>query len=157
MADGRLKVNTAAGVDALQHAVDLIHEHGVTRQSVTSATTDSNIEQFKRGNALFMRNWPHASNRLTEADWRLFTTLVRFDPVYHGHFKCNRQRLAEYRHISGYVRDLYQLPGVASTVNFDHIKTHYYASHTMINPTGVVPKGPATDFNAPHHRESIGR
>lgn len=98
-----------------------------------------------------------AGDTLTEADIRLFTTLIRFDAVYHGHFKCNRQRLAEYRHIPGYIRDLYQLPGVAGTVNFDHIKTHYYASHTMINPTGVVPKGPATDFNAPHHRESIGR
>lgn len=98
-----------------------------------------------------------AGDTLTEADIRLFTTLIRFDAVYHGHFKCNRQRLAEYRHIPGYVREIYQLPGVAGTVNFDHIKTHYYGSHTMINPTGVVPKGPATDFNAPHHRESIGR
>ncbi len=98
-----------------------------------------------------------AGDALTEADIRLFTTLIRFDAVYHGHFKCNRQRLAEYRHIPGYIREIYQLPGVAGTVNFDHIKTHYYASHTMINPTGVVPRGPATDFTAPHHRESIGR
>ncbi|MEQ8514780.1 MAG: glutathione S-transferase family protein, partial [Chromatocurvus sp.] len=98
-----------------------------------------------------------AGDALTEADIRLFTTLIRFDAVYHGHFKCNRQRLAEYRHIPGYVRDIYQQPGVAGTVNIDHIKTHYYASHTMINPTGVVPRGPATDFTAPHHRESIGR
>lgn len=98
-----------------------------------------------------------AGDALTEADIRLFTTLIRFDAVYHGHFKCNRQRLAEYRHIPGYIRDVYQIPGVAGTVNFDHIKTHYYASHTMINPTGVVPRGPASDFTAPHHRETIGR
>ena len=98
-----------------------------------------------------------AGDALTEADIRLFTTLIRFDAVYHGHFKCNRQRLAEYQHIPGYLRDIFQQPGVAGTVNFDHIKTHYYASHTMINPTGVVPKGPAADFTAPHHRESIGR
>ena len=97
-----------------------------------------------------------AGDTLTEADIRLFTTLIRFDAVYHGHFKCNRQRLTEYRHIPGYMRELYQLPGVAGTVNFGHIKTHYYASHTMINPTGVVPKGPATDLTAPHHRESTG-
>jgi putative glutathione S-transferase len=95
-------------------------------------------------------------NVLTEADVRLFTTLIRFDAVYHGHFKCNRQRLAEYRNLPGYVREIYQLPGVAGTVNFYHIKTHYYASHTMINPTGIVPKGPAEDFTAPHEREHIG-
>ncbi|GAA5524655.1 glutathionyl-hydroquinone reductase YqjG [Microbulbifer aestuariivivens] len=90
--------------------------------------------------------------RITEADWRLFTTLVRFDPVYHGHFKCNKQRLADYPNLWGYVRELYQRPGVAETVNFHHIKTHYYASHSNINPTGIVPKGPELDYSAPHHR-----
>ena len=95
-------------------------------------------------------------NRLTEADWRLFTTLVRFDAVYHGHFKCNRQRLADYPALSAYLRDLYQVPGVAETVDFDHIKTHYYRSHTTINPTGIVPKGPALDLDAPHGRERLG-
>ncbi|MGQ9369971.1 glutathione S-transferase family protein [Azospirillum sp. A39] len=95
-------------------------------------------------------------NRLTEADWRLFTTLVRFDAVYFGHFKCNLRRIADYPHLSGYLRDLYQVPGVAATVNFDHIKRHYYASHTMINPTGIVPKGPALDLDAPHGRERLG-
>ncbi|AOS96336.1 Glutathionyl-hydroquinone reductase YqjG [Microbulbifer aggregans] len=91
-------------------------------------------------------------DRITEADWRLFTTLVRFDPVYHGHFKCNKQRLADYPNLWGYVRELYQWPGVAETVDFHHIKTHYYASHDTINPTGVVPKGPELDYSAPHHR-----
>ncbi|SDK41554.1 glutathione S-transferase family protein [Microbulbifer yueqingensis] len=90
--------------------------------------------------------------RVTEADWRLFTTLVRFDPVYHGHFKCNKQRLADYHNLWGYLRELYQWPGVADTVDFHHIKTHYYASHGTINPTGIVPKGPELDYSAPHHR-----
>ena len=81
-------------------------------------------------------------NRLTEADVRLFTTLVRFDPVYHGHFKCNIRQLKEYPNLWGYTRDLYHHPGIGETVNFDHIKRHYYATHTAINPTGVVPVGP---------------
>ena len=93
--------------------------------------------------------------RLTEADWRLFTTLVRFDPVYVGHFKCNRRRIADYAHLSGYLRELYQWPGVAETVRLDHIKNHYYASHPSINPTGVVPLGPDVDLNAPHGRDHL--
>jgi putative glutathione S-transferase len=95
-------------------------------------------------------------NRLTEADWRLFTTLVRFDAVYVGHFKCNKRRIADYPNLSGYLRDLYQVPGVAATVRFDHIKRHYYASHRTINPTGIVPKGPDLDLDAPHGRERLG-
>ena len=91
-------------------------------------------------------------DQLTEADIRLFTTLIRFDAVYHGHFKCNRQRLEYYAHLPGYVRDIYQLPGVADTVDFGHIKTHYYASHLMINPTGVVPLGTGIDYTRPHGR-----
>jgi glutathionyl-hydroquinone reductase len=84
---------------------------------------------------------------LTEADWRLFTTLVRFDPVYVGHFKCNIRRLIDYPHLWNYVRQLYQIPQVADTVHFDHIKGHYYQSHKTINPTGIVPLGPAIDFS----------
>lgn len=98
-----------------------------------------------------------AGERLTEADWRLFTTLIRFDAVYFGHFKTNRQLLADYPAISGYVRELYQIPGVAETVDFEHIKTHYYASHLMINPTGIIPVGPAQDFTAAHGREELGK
>ncbi|MBN7795640.1 glutathione S-transferase family protein [Parahaliea mediterranea] len=93
-----------------------------------------------------------AGDRLTEADIRLFTTLIRFDAVYHGHFKCNRQRLEDYTHLPGYVRDIYQLPGVAGTVDFHHIKTHYYGSHGTINPTGIVPAGPDIDYLRPHGR-----
>jgi putative glutathione S-transferase len=91
-------------------------------------------------------------NRLTEADWRLFTTLVRFDPVYVGHFKCNRQRIADFPNLGNYLRDLYQTPGVAETVNLDHIKRHYYGSHPGLNPTGIVPKGPVLDYGAGHDR-----
>jgi putative glutathione S-transferase len=90
---------------------------------------------------------------LTEADWRLFTTLVRFDAVYYSHFKCNWRRIHDYPNLSNYVRDLYQIPGIAQTVNLDHIKRHYYGSHTHINPTGIVPKGPELDFDAPHDRD----
>lgn len=93
---------------------------------------------------------------ITEADWRLFTTLIRFDPVYVGHFKCNLRRIIDYPNLSGYVRDLYQQPGIADTINMDHIKKHYYASHLSVNPTGIVPMGPDVDFSAPHGRENIG-
>jgi putative glutathione S-transferase len=91
----------------------------------------------------------------TEADWRLFTTLVRFDPVYVGHFKCNLRRIADYPNLSGYLRDLYQVPGVAETVNFEHIKNHYYGSHGTINPTRVVPLGPVLDLDAAHGRDGV--
>ncbi|MDX1536469.1 glutathione S-transferase family protein [Arsukibacterium sp.] len=90
---------------------------------------------------------------ITEADWRLFTTLIRFDAVYHGHFKCNKQRLADYPNLSGFSRELYQWPGVADTVNFYHIKRHYYYSHTMINPSQIVPVGPDIDYLAAHGRD----
>ena len=95
-------------------------------------------------------------NRLTEADWRLFTTLVRFDPVYVGHFKCNIRRIADYPALSGYLRDLYQVPGVAETVDLHHIKNHYYGSHPTVNPTGIVPVGPDLDYDAPHDRAALG-
>ncbi|MBD9733335.1 glutathione S-transferase C-terminal domain-containing protein [Streptomyces sp. H28] len=94
---------------------------------------------------------------LTEADIRLFTTLVRFDAVYHGHFKCNRYKLAENRVLWAYARDLYQTPGFGDTVDFDHIKRHYYQVHTGINPSGIVPAGPDTrGWLAPHHRAELG-
>ncbi|MBT1156645.1 glutathione S-transferase family protein [Aminobacter anthyllidis] len=94
-------------------------------------------------------------NRLTEADWRLFTTLVRFDPVYVGHFKTNLRRIADYPNLSNYLRELYQVPGVAETVNMLHIKAHYYGSHTGINPTGIVPVGPEMALDAPHNRGKL--
>ncbi|TOO68731.1 glutathione-dependent reductase [Vibrio parahaemolyticus] len=97
-----------------------------------------------------------AGNKITEADWRLFTTLVRFDAVYVGHFKCNKQRIADYVNIQGYLKELYQIDGIADTTDFYHIKRHYYFSHTGINPTQVVPKGPDLDFSSPHQREMLG-
>src|SRR5690606_6406677 len=94
-----------------------------------------------------------AGSELSEADWRLFTTLVRFDSVYVGHFKCNLRRIVDYPNLWNYTRELYQIPGIEETVNFEHIKGHYYRSHKTINPTGVIPKGPEIDFTIPHDRE----
>ncbi len=91
-------------------------------------------------------------DRITEADWRLFTTMVRFDPVYVGHFKCNKWRLADLPNLWGHTRELFQIPGIAETVNLHHIKQHYYGSHPTVNPTGIVPQGPEIDFHAPHQR-----
>ena len=96
-----------------------------------------------------------AGDRLTEADVAMFTTLVRFDAVYHTHFKCNRRRIVDYENLWGYLRELYQLPGVAETVNLDHITEHYYRSHTDLNPKGIVPVGPDLDFEAAHDREGL--
>lgn len=90
-----------------------------------------------------------------ESDWRLFCTLVRFDAVYHGHFKCNIRRIVDYPNLQGYLQDLYQTPGIAATVNFDHIKRHYYVTHRDINPTGIVPVGPDLGLNAPHPRAGV--
>ncbi len=92
----------------------------------------------------------------TLADWRLFTTLARFDAVYVGHFKCNLRRIADFANLSGYLRDLYQRPGIAETVDFDQIKRHYYVTHRSINPTGIVPVGPVLDLDGPHGREGVG-
>ncbi|MFN3712178.1 MAG: glutathione S-transferase family protein [Alcanivoracaceae bacterium] len=103
---------------------------------------------------LSRRRWL-VGEQITEADWRLFTTLVRFDPVYVGHFKCNLRRIVDYPALSGYLRDLYQQRGIADTVNMMHIKHHYYRSHPTINPTRVVPAGPELDYHAPHQRAQI--
>ncbi|WP_318458552.1 glutathione S-transferase family protein [Photobacterium leiognathi] len=92
-------------------------------------------------------------DHITEADWRLFTTLVRFDAVYVGHFKCNLKRIVDFPHLWGYVRDLYQVEGIVQTVDIDYIKAHYYGSHETINPTRIIPKGPELDFLSPHHRK----
>jgi putative glutathione S-transferase len=96
-----------------------------------------------------------AGERITEADWRLFTTLIRFDSVYHGHFKCNLRRLIDYPALWAYTRELYQWPGVAATVNLQHVKNHYYRSHPTINPNGIVPNGPLLGLDRPHGRESL--
>jgi putative glutathione S-transferase len=95
-------------------------------------------------------------SQITEVDWRAFTTLVRFDAAYHGHFKCNLRRLADYPALSAYTRDLYQQPGIAETVRLDEIKRHYYGTHASVNPSGIVPIGPELDFSAPHGRDALG-
>lgn len=92
---------------------------------------------------------------LTEADWRLFTTLIRFDTVYHGHFKCNRSRIVDYPNLWAYTRELYQWPGIAGTVNFDHFIRHYHFSHETINPHRIIPIGPVLDLHQPHHRDQV--
>jgi putative glutathione S-transferase len=96
-----------------------------------------------------------AGSRVTEADWRLFPTLIRFDAVYHGHFKCNRRRIVDYPNLWGYTRELYQWPGVAGTVHFDHFMRHYHYSHDTINPHRIVPVGPSLDLDAPHGRDHL--
>ena len=123
-----------------------------TSQAAYEEAFDQLFEALDRLEALLARQRYLAGGRLTEADWRLFTTLVRFDAVYFGHFKCNLRRIADYPNLANYVRELYQVPGVAPTVDFEHIKRHYYGSHRQINPTGIVPKGPALDFAARHDR-----
>lgn len=145
-------------IDAVNELVYANVNNGVYRAGF--ATTQ---EAYERAfNALFgaldqlesrlARSRYVAGDRITEADWRLFPTLVRFDAVYHGHFKCNLRRIVDYPNLSNYLRDLYQVPGVAATVDMDHIKRHYYASHLHLNPTGIVPAGPELDFMAPHDR-----
>ena len=96
-------------------------------------------------------------DQITEADWRLFPTLIRFDAVYHGHFKCNIRRIVDYPNLWGYTRELYQFPGIAETVDLTHIKHHYYGSHETVNPTLVVPLGPDVDFTSPHGRDALSK
>lgn len=113
------------------------------------------FESLDRLEAHLAKNRYLAGDSLTEADWRLFTTLIRFDAVYVGHFKCNKKRIADYPNLNGYMKELYQVPGIKETTDFYHIKRHYYFSHTGINPTQVVPKGPELDLESAHGRELL--
>jgi len=114
------------------------------------------LEMARRYRRLLASRRYLCGEEITEPDWRLFVTLVRFDAVYFGHFKCNRRRIDDYPNLSGYLRDLYQQPGVAETVRIEETKLHYYGSHGTINPTGIVPAGPELDFSRPHGREALG-
>ena len=142
----------AAEIDALNDDIYPAINNGVYRAGF--ATTQQAYEEaYDRLFAMLDALEQRLADRMfltgdqpTEADWRLFTTLVRFDAVYHGHFKCNLRRIADYPNLSRYLRDLYSLPGIAETVNFDHIKRHYYVTHNEINPTQIVPLGPVLDF-----------
>lgn len=150
--------------DDIDAVNDLVYEHvnnGVYRAgfaTVQEAYEEAVRELFEAIDALearLARQRYLCGPRITEADWRLFTTLVRFDAVYHGHFKCNLRRIEDYPNLSGYLRELYQWPGIAQTVDMQHIKTHYYGSHRMINPTGIVPLGPLLDLARPHGRDHL--
>ena len=149
-------------IDAVNKAVYDHVNNGVykagfaTEQSVYEKEATVLFEELDRLEARLGTQRYLAGDRITEADWRLFTTLIRFDAVYHGHFKCNLRRIADYPNLANYMRELYQVPGVAETVNMDHIKQHYYGSHKTINPTGIVPAGPIEDFTAPHDRTRFG-
>ena len=148
----------ASDIDALNAEIYRAINNGVYRAgfATTQAAYDEafrelfamldRLEERLRGQSFLL------GEQVTEADWRLFTTLVRFDAVYYGHFKCNRDRLVDFPELWDYARALYQVPGVAATVRLDHIKTHYYGSHRTINPTGIVPAGPRIDFAAPTRR-----
>jgi putative glutathione S-transferase len=143
-----------AEIDALNERIYATVNNGVYKagfaktQDAHDAAIAALFETLDWLETLLSRQPYLTGGDITEADWRLFTTLVRFDAVYHGHFKCNVRRIADYPALSRLTRALYQVPGVAETVNFEHIKRHYYLSHPWLDPTGIVPVGPAQDFSA---------
>jgi glutathionyl-hydroquinone reductase len=150
--------------DEIEEVLDALYEpvnNGVYRTGFarTQAAYDEAVTELfdalDRFEGMLSRRRYLCGDRVTEADWAFFTTLVRFDPVYHGHFKCNLRRIVDYPNLWGYVRDLYQYPGVAETVDLAHMKEHYYRSHESVNPTRIVPKGPIIDFTTPHDRERL--
>ena len=148
-------------IDAINEAVYRDFNNGVykagfaTDQSIYGKAYDRVFDRLDIIDDNLSTRHYLAGDRLTEADWRFFTTLIRFDAVYYSHFKLNKQRIEDYPNLSNYLRVLYQIPGIASTVNFEHIKTHYYYSHSTINPTRIIPKGPDIDCTRPHNREQI--
>jgi len=150
--------NLRAAIDEINapiydHVNNGVYRTGfATTQEAYEEAFDALFAELDRVDARLGEGRYLCGDRITEADWRLFTTLVRFDAVYFGHFKCNLRRIADYAHLAGYLRELYQWPGVRETVNFTHIKHHYYYSHGTVNPTRIVPKGPALDLDAPHGR-----
>lgn len=149
-------------IDALNERIYNTVNNGVYRAGF--ATTQEAYEEAVQPlfetldwlNDLLAKRRYLTGDTLTEADWRLFTTLVRFDAVYYSHFKCNRQRIADFANLAGYLRELYQVEGIAETTDMSHIKAHYYRSHPSVNPTGIVPVGPLLDFVSAHGREDIG-
>jgi putative glutathione S-transferase len=151
-----------AEIDALNDHIYVTVNNGVYRAGFATTQRAYEHAAFKLFRSLDELEERLATRRYllgrvpVETDWRLFVTLVRFDSVYVGHFKCNLRRIVDYPNLWGYLRDLYQIDGVAETVNLDHIKRHYYATHAEINPTLIVPIGPALDFSTPHDRASIG-
>lgn len=146
----------AVNADVYDHVNNGVYKTGFAKsQGAYDRSVAALFDQLDRLEARLSRQRYLLGDQITEADWRLFPTLVRFDPVYVGHFKCNIRQLVDYPNLWAYTRDLFQVPGVAETVNFDHIRTHYYASHEMINPYRVIPAGPLVDFTRPHGRERL--
>jgi putative glutathione S-transferase len=145
-------------IDALNERIYPAVNNGVYRAGFATSQTayeeafDELFAELARLEQVLGANRYLTGEYLTEADIRLFTTIIRFDAVYYGHFKCNLHRIADYPNLSNWLREIYQWPGIAETVSFEHIKNHYYGSHKTINPTGIVPKGPEQDFTAPHDR-----
>lgn len=141
--------------DRVYHTVNNgVYKSGfATTQEAYSEAVQTLFESLEWLEEILSRQRYLTGDRVTEADWRLFTTLIRFDAVYHGHFKCNLKRITDLPSLWAYTRELYQWPGVKETVHFDHIKQHYYRSHTMINPTAIVPDGPILALDTPHGRE----
>ncbi len=146
---------TDAAIDAIYEPINNgVYKSGFARsQSAYEKAVTELFDALDHWEVVLSKQPYMTGNRLTEADWCLFTTLVRFDPVYHGHFKCNLRRIVDYPNLSNYLRQLYQIPGVAETVDFEHIKRHYYRSHEAVNPTRIVPLGPVQDLSAPHDRD----
>jgi len=147
-------------IDAINQPIYRFINNGVyrcgfaTTQAAYERAFDHLFNELDRVEAKLSKKRYLTGDQITEADWRLFTTLVRFDAVYVGHFKCNLKRIADYANLSHYLRELYQVPGIAETVNIDYIKRHYYYSHTSINPTQIIPKGPLLNFALAHDRAS---
>ncbi|MGP5193616.1 glutathione S-transferase family protein [Psychrobacter celer] len=154
-----LPAEKLAEIDEINDRVYTAVNNGVykagfaTTQAAYEETVTALFEALDMLEARLSQQRYMVGQTITEADWRLFTTLVRFDSVYFGHFKCNIRRIVDYPNLWGYLRELYQVPGVAETVNMTHIKQHYYGSHANINPTRIVPVGPAIDFHSPHQRD----
>ncbi|RON15823.1 glutathione S-transferase family protein [Pseudomonas frederiksbergensis] len=150
-----------AEIDALNERIYPAVNNGVyragfaTSQQAYEEAFNELFGELDRLEQLLGANRYLTGEYLTEADIRLFTTMIRFDAVYFGHFKCNLRRIADYPNLSNWLREIYQWPGIAETVSFEHIKNHYYGSHKTINPTGIVPKGPAQDFTAAHDRARL--
>ncbi len=150
-----------AKIDALNERIYPAVNNGVyragfaTSQGAYEAAFDALFSELDTLERLLDGQRYLAGEYLTEADIRLFTTIVRFDAVYYGHFKCNLRRISDYPNLSNWLRELYQWPGVAETVNMEHIQRHYYMSHKTINPNGIVPKGPLQDFGQAHDRERL--
>ncbi|MGH7756976.1 MAG: glutathione S-transferase family protein, partial [Vulcanimicrobiaceae bacterium] len=151
-----------AGIDALNATIYEAVNDGVYRAGFATAQQAYERAAYRLFEVLDQLETRLANRRYlfgaapVETDWRLFVTLIRFDAVYYGHFKCNLRRIVDYPNLYGYLRDLYQYGGVAATVDFDHIKRHYYYTHDDINPTRIVPIGPLQDLTSPHGRERLG-